>query len=96
MFFAISFCVSTGLLNKVINEAYNLNPPSSVKGKLLRIYYSTQAKNNPPTFVIFINNKDLIQDHYKRYLENKLREAFGFFGTPIKISVRERSSKNNK
>ena len=61
--------ISTGLLNKVINEAYSLNPPSSIKGKTLRIYYSTQAKNNPPTFVIFINNKDLIQDHYRRYYQ---------------------------
>ena len=85
--------ISTGLLNKVINEAYNLNPPSSVKGKTLRIYYSTQAKNNPPTFVIFINNKDLIQDHYKRYLSKKLRENFGFKGTPIVVSYRQKGDK---
>ena len=88
--------VSTGLLNKVIKEAYALNPPTSVKGKLLKILYTTQAKTQPPTFVLFTNNGDLLKDHYKRYLENKLREAFGFFGTPIKISVRERSSKNSK
>ncbi len=86
--------VSTGLLNKVINEAYNLNPPTSIKGKALRIYYSTQAKNNPPTFVIFINNKDLIQDHYKRYLSKKLRENFGFKGTPIVVSYRPKGDKN--
>lgn len=85
--------ISTGLLNKVINEAYNLNPPSSIKGKTLRIYYSTQAKNNPPTFVIFINNKDLIQDHYKRYLSKKLRENFGFKGTPIVVSYRQKGDK---
>lgn len=85
--------VSTGLLNKVINEAYNLNPPTSIKGKSLRIYYSTQAKNNPPTFVIFINNKDLIQDHYKRYLAKKLRENFGFKGTPIVVSYRQKGDK---
>ena len=85
--------ISTGLLNKVINEAYNLNPPSSVKGKTLRIYYSTQAKNNPPTFVIFINNKDLIQDHYKRYLSKKLRENFGFKGTPLVVSYRQKGDK---
>ena len=85
--------VSTGLLNKVINEAYSLNPPSSIKGKTLRVYYSTQAKNNPPTFVIFINNKDLIQDHYKRYLSKKLRENFGFKGTPIVVSYRPKGDK---
>ncbi len=85
--------ISTGLLNKVINEAYNLNPPSSIKGKTLRVYYSTQAKNNPPTFVIFINNKDLIQDHYKRYLLKKLRENFGFKGTPIVVSYRQKGDK---
>ena len=85
--------ISTGLLNKVINEAYSLNPPASVKGKSLRIYYSTQAKNNPPTFVIFINNKDLIQDHYKRYLAKKLRENFGFKGTPIVVSYRQKGDK---
>ncbi len=85
--------VSTGLLNKIISEAYMLNPPQSVKNKRLKILYTTQIKVQPPTFVIFANNADLLKDHYKRYLENKLREAFGFFGTPIRLSVRERSSK---
>ncbi len=85
--------ISTGLLNKVISEAYSLNPPSSIKGKMLRIYYSTQAKTAPPTFVIFVNNKDLIQDHYKRYLSKKLRENFGFFGTPIVVSYRQKGEK---
>jgi GTP-binding protein len=86
--------ISTGLLNKVINEAYALNPPTSFKGKRLKIYYMTQAKVQPPTFVLFVNNEELLKDSYKRYLENKLREAFGFFGTPIRISVRERGGKN--
>lgn len=85
--------ISTGLLNKVINEAYALNPPTSFKGKRLKIYYITQAKIQPPTFVLFVNNEELLKDSYKRYLENKLREAFGFFGTPIRISVRERGNK---
>lgn len=85
--------ISTGLLNKVINEAYNLNPPQSIKGKNLRIYYSTQAKNNPPTFVIFINNKDLVQDNYKRYMLKKLRENFGFSGVPIVVSYRQKGDK---
>lgn len=85
--------VSTGLLNKVINEAYALNPPTSFKGKRLKVLYTTQAAIQPPTFVLFVNNEDLLKDSYKRYLENKLREAFGFFGTPIRISVRERKDK---
>lgn len=85
--------VSTGLLNKVINEAYALNPPTSFKGKRLKVLYTTQAAIQPPTFVLFVNNEGLLKDSYKRYLENKLREAFGFFGTPIRISVRERKDK---
>ncbi len=85
--------ISTGLLNKVINEAFDLNPPTSIKGKLLKIYYSTQAKINPPTFVIFINNKDLIQEHYKRYINKKLRENFGFKGVPIVVSYRQKGDK---
>ncbi len=85
--------VSTGLLNKIVNEAYALNPPQTIRNKRLKIMYSTQASIEPPTFVLFANNEDLLKDHYKRYLENKLREAFGFIGTPIKISVRTRSEK---
>lgn len=88
--------VSTGLLNKVINEAYALNPPTSFKGKRLKVLYTTQAAIQPPTFVLFVNNEELLKDSYKRYLENKLREAFGFFGTPIRISVRERKEKGRR
>lgn len=88
--------VSTGLLNKVINEAYALNPPTSFKGKRLKVLYTTQAAIQPPTFVLFVNNEELLKDSYKRYLENKLREAFSFFGTPIRISVRERKEKGRK
>lgn len=88
--------VSTGILNKIINEAYAMNPPSTVKNKRLKILYSTQINTQPPTFVLFTNNGDLLKDSYKRYLEKKMREAFGFFGTPIRIAVRERSSKNTK
>ena len=82
--------ISTGLLNKVINEAYALNPPTSFKGKRLKIYYTTQVT---PTFVFFVNNEELLKDNYKRYLENKLREAFGFFGNPVRLSARERKEK---
>ena len=85
--------VSTGLLNKVINEAYALNPPQTIRNKRLKIMYATQASTEPPTFILFVNGESLLKDHYKRYMENKLREAFGFFGTPIRIAVRERSEK---
>ena len=88
--------VSTGLLNKIVKELYSLNPPTSVKGKRLKILYATQAGVQPPTFILFTNNGDLLKDHYKKYIENKLREVFGFFGTPIRISVRERSEKEGK
>lgn len=86
--------IATGLLNKVINEAYALNPPQTIRNKRLKIMYSTQASVQPPTFVLFANNEDLMKDHYKRYMENKLREAFGFTGTPIRISVRARAEKS--
>ncbi|HPT41204.1 MAG TPA: GTP-binding protein, partial [Candidatus Gastranaerophilaceae bacterium] len=88
--------VSTGILNKIINEAYAMNPPQSVKNKRLKILYSTQINTQPPTFVLFTNNGDLMKDHYKRYLEKKLREAFGFFGTPIRIALRERLAKKDR
>ncbi|MBR6126611.1 ribosome biogenesis GTPase Der, partial [bacterium] len=63
--------ISTGLLNKVVNEAYALNPPQTIKNKRLKIMYSTQAASEPPTFVLFVNDEKLLKDHYKRYLENK-------------------------
>ena len=88
--------VSTGLLNKVVNEAYALNPPQTIRNKRLKIMYSTQASIEPPTFILFANDENLMKDHYKRYMENKLREAFGFIGTPIRIAVRTRSEKKSK
>lgn len=88
--------ISTSLLNKIVNEAYVINPPTSFKGKRLKIYYSTQVCDSPPTFVIFINDKKLIKDSYKRYLENQLREAFGFIGVPFRISFRERGEDKRK
>ena len=88
--------VSTGLLNKIINDAYAMNPPSTVKNKRLKILYSTQINTAPPTFVFFTNNGDLMKDHYRRYMEKKLREAFGFFGTPIRIALRERLAKKDR
>ncbi|PAB58845.1 ribosome biogenesis GTPase Der [Anaeromicrobium sediminis] len=88
-----SMRIPTGRLNDVINEAILLNQPPSDKGKRLRIYYATQASVRPPKIVIFINDKELAHFSYSRYLENKIRETFGFEGTPISILYRERDSK---
>lgn len=85
--------VSTSILNKILLEAMAMNPPSTKRGKKLRVYYATQVKTAAPTFILFVNDEDLVQDSYKRYLENKMREAFGFFGTPIKMTFRERKEK---
>lgn len=85
--------IQTSLLNRIVNEAVDINPPTSIKGKFLKIYYSTQAKTCPPTFSIFINSKKLLQDSYKRYLMKKMREAFGFFGTPIRMLYKEKGEK---
>lgn len=82
--------ITTGVLNEVITEALTLTPPPSVKGRRLRIYYSSQIRTNPPTFVFSCNDPELVSDHYKRYLENKIREAFGFEGTPIRLLFRPR------
>ncbi len=85
--------ISTSLLNKVIMEAVSITPPVSIKGKRLKIFYAAQVKTQPPTFVLFINNEDFLKDNYIKYLENKLREAFGFKGNPIKISAKEKGEK---
>lgn len=85
--------VSTSVLNKVIADAYAMVPPDTVKNKRLKIYYTTQIKVAPPSFALFVNKEDLLKDSYKRYIENRMREAFGFFGTPIRLSVREKGDK---
>ncbi len=85
--------ISTSLLNKVILDAISMNPPVSIRGKRLKLFYTTQVKVQPPSFVLFINNEDLLKDNYIKYLENKLREAFGFKGSPIKISAKEKGEK---
>lgn len=82
--------IQTGVLNEIINEACVMVQPPSDKGKMLKIFYSTQAGVKPPTFVLFVNNKELMHFSYLRYLENQIREAFGFKGTPIKFVVRQR------
>ena len=82
--------VSTGMLNDVLNDATTRVQPPSDKGRHLRIYYMTQIKTAPPTFVIFCNNAELFHFSYQRYIENCLRDTFGFRGTPIKLIVREK------
>ena len=85
--------VQTGVLNEIITEAVAMQQPPSDKGKRLRLYYITQVAVKPPTFVIFVNDKELMHFSYTRYLENKIREAFGFRGTPLKFIIRERGEK---
>ena len=85
--------ISTGMLNDLLNEAMQKQQPPSDKGKRLKIYYGTQASVAPPTFVLFVNSKDLMHYSYLRYLENQLRAAFGYEGTPIHFIVREKGEK---
>ncbi len=89
-----SLRVATGVLNEIIMEATAMQQPPSDKGKRLKIYYSTQVSIKPPTFVIFVNDKELMHFSYLRYLENKVREAFGFRGTSLRFLVRERKEKD--
>ena len=85
--------ISTSLLNQVINEAIAIVQPPSDKGRRLKILYITQATTKPPTFVIFVNNKELFHFSYERYLVNQIRKEFGLEGTPVRIIVREKSDK---
>ncbi len=85
--------IKTGMLNEVLSMATQRVQPPTDKGKRLKIYYMTQASVKPPTFVFFCNNAELFHFSYQRYLENRLREAFDFSGTPIKIVIRERNDK---
>lgn len=82
--------ISTGMLNDVLNDAITRVQPPSDKGKRLKIYYMTQTGIKAPTFVIFVNSAELFHFSYQRYIENKLREVFGFEGTPIKLVIREK------
>lgn len=85
--------VATGVLNEIMTEAVAMQQPPSDKGKRLKIYYMTQVAVKPPTFVIFVNDKELMHFSYTRYLENQIRNAFGFKGTALKFLVRERKGK---
>ena len=85
--------VATGVLNEIMTEAVAMQQPPSDKGKRLKLYYITQVAVKPPSFVIFVNDKQLMHFSYTRYLENKIREAFGFRGTSLKFFIRERKEK---
>ena len=89
-----SLRISTGVLNDVLIEAMAMQQPPSDKGKQLKIYYMTQVSTKPPTFVIFVNDRELMHFSYRRYIENQLRDAFGFSGTPIHFIVREKGEKD--
>lgn len=88
-----SLRVATGVLNDILYDAMAMNQPPSDKGKRLKIYYITQVSVKPPTFVLFVNDKQLMHFSYLRYIENQIREAFGFKGTPLRLLVRERKEK---
>ena len=85
--------IQTGVLNEIMTEAVAMQQPPSDKGKRLKLFYMTQVSVKPPTFVIFVNDKELMHFSYTRYLENKIREAFGFKGTSLKFLIRERKDK---
>lgn len=85
--------VQTGVLNEILSEATAMKQPPSDKGKRLKIYYITQVSVKPPTFVLFINDKELMHFSYTRYIENQIRDTFGFRGTPIRFIARERKEK---
>ena len=86
--------IQTGVLNEIITEAVAMQQPPSDRGRRLKIYYVTQVSVKPPTFVVFVNDKELMHFSYTRYLENKIREAFGFKGTSLKFIIRERKEKD--
>ena len=85
--------IQTGVLNEILSEAVAMQQPPSDRGRRLKIFYMTQVGVRPPTFVIFVNDKELMHFSYTRYLENKIREAFGFRGTSLKFFIRERKEK---
>lgn len=85
-----SMRVGTGVLNEIMTKAVSMQQPPTDKGKRLKLFYITQASVKPPTFVIFVNDKEMMHFSYTRYIENQIREAFGFRGTPLKFIIRER------
>ena len=87
--------VSTAVLNEVLSEAVTIVQPPTDKGKRLKIFYMTQASTKPPTFVVFVNDKELFHFSYERYLLNQIRKEFGLTGTPVRMIVREKNEKEN-
>ena len=85
-----SLRIATGVLNEILAEAVAMQQPPADRGRRLKIFYMTQVGVKPPTFVIFVNDKKLMHFSYTRYIENRIREAFGFAGTPLKFIIRER------
>ena len=85
--------IATGVLNEIMTEAVAMQQPPTDKGKRLRLYYITQVSVKPPTFVIFVNDKELMHFSYQRYLENQIRSTFGLEGTPVRFVIRERGDK---
>lgn len=88
-----SMRIQTGVLNEILTEAVAMQQPPADKGKRLKLFYMTQVSVKPPTFVIFVNDKELMHFSYTRYIENQIREAFGFRGTPLRFIIRERGEK---
>lgn len=88
-----SLRIQTGVLNEILMEAVAMQQPPSDKGKRLKIFYMTQVSAKPPTFVLFVNSKELMHFSYQRYIENRIRDTFGFTGTPIRMFIRERKEK---
>lgn len=88
--------VQTSVLNQLVMDAVSINPPPSHKGKQLKIYFMTQADIKPPKFLVFVNDPELMHFSYLRFLENKLRESFGFEGTPLKLVVRGRKEEDDE
>ena len=86
--------IQTGVLNEILSEAVAMQQPPSDRGRRLKFFYMTQVGVRPPTFVIFVNDKELMHFSYTRYIENKDRDAFGFRGTPQKFIIRERGEKS--
>ena len=87
--------VRTGVLNEIVSQAQMIQQPPTDKGKMLRIFYVTQSGVKPPTFVFFVNDRELFHFSYQRYMENQLRGNFGFRGTPIRLVIRERKDDQN-
>ncbi|MBO6060929.1 MAG: ribosome biogenesis GTPase Der, partial [Clostridia bacterium] len=88
--------ITTGILNDVIGEAVTMSKPPFVTGRRLRIYYSTQASVKPPTFIIFVNDADLMHFSYKRYLENYIRKSFKLDSVPIRLIIRNRTESKDE